>query len=1057
MEGLIHWFSRNHVAGNFLMLIVLIMGATQWTKLKKEIFPETGVDIVSIQVPYPNAAPEEVASGVCAPIEEAIQDVEGIDRITSVASESMGVINAEVDSGFELRDVMDDIKTRVGAVTNLAEDAEEPTIQELLLKAQVLSVAVIAETDEGRLREFAERVRDELLAQDAITQVSLAGVRPYEISIEVPENTLREYGLTLQSVADAVRASSLDLPSGSVRTDAGEILFRTARKRYTAEEFRDITVVTGEDGRRVLLDEIANIVDGFEDGFVQSRINGRAAILVNVFRVGEEDTQEVAAAAKAVLERAPTFLPVGVELSMWNDTSVYLDARMWLLIKNGAVGLLLVFFVLALFLRPSLAALVSLGIPVSFAGAIMLMPWLGVSINMISLFAFILVLGIVVDDAIVVGENVFRRMRRGEEPKIAAPRGTHEVGVIVIFGVLTTAVAFTPMLGLSGVSGKIWPNVPLVVIPTLLFSLVQSKLILPAHLSLLPNLDPDRKVSWLTRLRQHFSHGLERFVEKRYRPVLRVALHNRYVVLALFIGVFTILVSFVGSGWIRFQFFPEVEAELISAKLNMAKGVPAESTAQAVRRLEEAAIALGEKHQDKEGNPIVRTTLASVGSQPFQVGFDAVGGPPVGDHLGEVTVELSPAKLRNQDQLALDLTAEWREMVGGIPGAVALNFRTESQAGGNAIDLEIWGRDIENLEAFSAGVQEQLGRYGWVTDISDNNRQGKRQLMLESLTPQAEALGLRLADVARQVRQGFYGEEAQRLQRGRHEVKVMVRYPAEERRSLSNLERMKIRLPDGHEVPFEQVAVASYGRGYATVERADGNRAIKISADIDESNPKASANKVVQELEAIHLPRLAREFPGVSYGFLGEQKDQRESVQQISQNFLIALLVMYVLMAIPLRSYIQPLIVMSVIPFGLVGAVLGHILMGKDLSIMSMCGIVALAGVVVNDSLVLVDYVNRELAKGQGLVEAVWEAGAARFRPIVLTSLTTFAGLTPMLTETDLQAQFLIPMAISLSFGILFATVITLILVPSVYLVLEDVKRLFSGSPVVGRLRCNAG
>ncbi len=1050
MEALIHWFSRNHVAGNFLMLIVLVMGAFQWSQLKKEIFPETGVDIVSIQIPYPNAAPEEVASGVCAPIEEAIQDVEGIDRVTSVASESIGVINAEIRAGFDLRNVMDDITTRVSAVTNLAENAEEPIIQELLLKSQVLSVAVTAATTEASLREMAERVREELLAQEAITQVSLAGIRNYEISIEVAEHTLREYGLTLQQVADAVRASSLDLPSGSVRTDAGEILFRTARKRYTAAEFRDITVVTQEDGRRVLLDEIAEIIDGFEEGKVESRFNGERTILVNVFRVGDEDTRDVASAAKEVLARAPTFLPVGAHLGIWNDTSKELDGRMSLLMKNGTVGLVLVFLVLALFLRPSLAALVSMGIPVSFAGAIMMMPWLGISINMISLFAFILVLGIVVDDAIVVGENVFRRMRRGEEPRLAAPRGTHEVGVIVMFGVLTTAVAFTPMLGLSGVSGKIWPNVPLIVIPTLLFSLVQSKLILPAHLALLSKLDPERKVSAFTRFRQRFSHGLERFVERQYRPVLKIALHNRYVVISLFVSLFFVSAAYVRSGWIKFQFFPEVEGELISAKLTMANGVPVETTAAAVKKIEEAAQELGRKYQDDEGNSVVRTILASVGTQPFQVGFEAVGGPPLGDHLGEVTVELSPAKLRSK--MAVELTGEWRELVGGIPGAVALSFQSEAESGGNAIDLEIVGRDVEQLEAFSQGVQDRLAKYGWVTDIADNNLDGKRQLKLESLTPQAEALGLRLADVARQVRQGFYGEEAQRLQRGRHEVKVMIRYPEEERRSLESLDEMKIRLPDGSEVPFAQVAVASYGRGYASVERSDGRRAIRISADIDKRNPKASANKVVQELEALHLPQLARQFPGVSYDFLGEQKDQRQSVREIGQNFLIALLIMYVLMAVPLRSYIQPMIVMSVIPFGLVGALLGHILMRTELSIMSMCGIVALAGVVVNDSLVLVDYVNRELGKGQGLVAAVWEAGAARFRPIVLTSLTTFAGLTPMLLETDLQAKFLIPMAISLSFGILFATVITLILVPSVYLVLEDVKRFFTGRAVVERM-----
>jgi multidrug efflux pump subunit AcrB len=1020
MESLIHWFSRNHVAGNFLMLVVLVMGVTQWFKLKKEIFPETGVDIISIQVPYPNAAPEEVATGICLPIEEAIQDVDGIKRVTSRASESVGSVNIEVENGFSLRNVMDDVKTRVDAITNLAENAEEPTIQELLLKTQVLSVAVTADTDERTLRVLAERVRDELIASDSITQVSLAGTRNYEISIEVSEQTLREYGLTFEQVANAVRASSLDLPSGSVKTSGGEILFRTAQKRYTAAEFASITVITREDGSKVQLDEIASIVDAFEDVYVETRLDERSAILVNVFRVGDEDTRAVADASKEVIEQAKSFLPAGVTLEIWNDTSVYLRGRMELLARNGAVGLLLVFIVLALFLKPSLAALVSIGIPVSFAGAIMLMPWLGVSINMISLFGFILVLGIVVDDAIVVGENVFRRI-----------------------GILTTAVAFTPMLGLSGVSGKIWPNIPLIVIPTLLFSLFQSKLILPAHLALLPKMRSNNSPSGFTRFQRFFSHGLETFVEKVYRPVLKVALHNRYLVLVTFVALLGVCGAFVKHGWITFRFFPDVEAELISAKLTMATGVPAEDTARAVKQIEKAAQVLGERYTDSEGKSIIRHMLASVGSQPFQVGFDGVGGAPAGDHLGEVTVELSAAKLRSIT--AVEITAEWRDLVGGIAGATELSFRTDSGSGGNAIDLEIAGRDVKKLEEVSQKIQDQLAKYGWVTDITDNNRDGKRQLKLESLTPQAEALGLRLADVARQVRQGFYGEEVQRLQRGRHEVKVMVRYPEDERRSLENLDQMKIRLPDGSEVSFAEVAVASYGRGYSSVERAEGKRAIKISADIDDRDPKASAKLVAEELERVHFPKLARDYPSVTFSFLGEQQDQRESLTEITNKFVIALIIMYVLMAIPLGSYIQPLIVMSVIPFGLVGAVAGHVLMGTDLSIMSMCGIVALAGVVVNDSLVLVDYVNRQIRADKGVIEAAWEAGAARFRPILLTSLTTFAGLTPMLLETDLQAKFLIPMAISLSFGILFATLITLILVPCIYIMLEDVKRLFIG------------
>jgi multidrug efflux pump subunit AcrB len=1071
MEGIIQWFSRNHVAANFLMAAVLLLGITTWGKLKKEFFPEMSVDMITVTVPFPTATPEEVEKGICVPIEEAIQDLDGIDRLKATAAQGAGTVIVEVANGYDVRSVMDDVKSRVDAIQNFAEEAEEPLIEELLLKSQILSVAVSAETDEKTLRELAERVREGLLAyqpkdvtaKDApklekigkglrkawaffttgglpkITQVELAAVRDHEISIEVSEETLRQYGLTFDQVANAVRSSSLDLPGGSVRTDAGEILIRTEAKSYTEREFRKITVVTQADGSVVTLGDITDVRDSFEQVDIVSRFDGRPAILINVFRVGDQDTNRLAdLVQRYIIEEAPKILPPGVEMEMWQDMSELLRGRMNLLTRNGILGLLYVFIVLALFLRPSLALLVVIGIPVSFAGAIMMMPYTGISINMISLFGFILVLGIVVDDAIVVGENVYSRIRSGEHPRLAAPRGTHEVGVVVIFGILTTAMAFTPMLGLSGVSGKIWPNIPLIVIPTLMFSLVQSKLILPAHLAMLSPYDPDAKPGPIMRVQHFFSRGLERFVEKFYRPTLRVALHHRYIVLSCFISLFLVTIGLVASGWIKFQFFPIVEAESISAKLTMAKGVPFERTETAITKLEAAAEELGENFRTDDGRSVVRHILANAGVQPFVTQFQA-SGVPKDSSVGEVTIELVPSSERE----GIDgekVTSEWRRLTGEIPGVVDLTFQTNSAAGGNAIDLELSGPDLDDLQAATLEVKKALAEFEGVIDIGDSDRVGKRELKL-AIRPEAEAMGLRLQDVARQVRQGFYGDEIQRLQRGRDEVKVFVRYPEAERKQLSDLAQMKIRTRDGGEVPFSTVATAEFGRTYSKISRTDRSRSITITADIDKAT-NTNANEVVADLEKGVLVDLRQRYSQISYSFEGEQKDQRQSVQEMMQKFVIALLGMYVLMAIPLRSYMQPLIVMSVIPFGLVGAVFGHWVMGFVLSIMSLCGMVALAGVVVNDSLVLVDYVNRQRAKGKTIVEAASEAGARRFRPILLTSLTTFAGLTPMLLETEMQAQFLIPMAVSLSFGILFATIITLILVPCVYLMLNDVKKL---------------
>lgn len=1049
MEKLINWFCNNHVAANFLMVVVLVVGLGTWAGLKKEIFPEVGVDMILVKVPYPNATPEEVEKGVNIPIEEAIQDLDGIEQLKSTAAQGMGVVIVEVATGYDVRNLMGDVKTRVDAIQNLAEEAEEPVLEELVIKAQVMSIAVSAETDEKTLRKLTQQVRDGLLNYDggktSITQAELAGVREYEISIEVSEQTLRSFGLTFDQVANAVRASSLDLPGGSVRTVGGEVLIRTEARRYTAKEFAAVTVVTQPDGSVVKLGDIATIRDDFEEVDISSRFDGRPAMLINVFRVGNEDTLEVADTVnKYVYEVAPLILPEEVKLEIWRDESSYLRGRMDLLRRNGLMGLVLVTFVLALFLRPSLALLVALGIPVSFAGAIMLMPFTGISINMISLFAFILVLGIVVDDAIVIGENVYRRIREGEDPREAAPKGTHEVGVVVIFGVLTTMMAFTPMLGLSGVSGKIWPNIPYIVIPTLFFSLLQSKLVLPSHLALLKPYDPNAPVRGLHRLQRVFSHGLESFIDHAYRPVLRFALHNRYLVLVGFIGVLIVVLSLVATGWIRFMFFPKVEADIVSAKIEMAKGVPIEATEEAVDRIEAAAFRLNDEFQDRDGNPIIRHMLASTGTQPFQISIFTAGGIPIDSSLGEVTLELQPAS--NRDITGETIAARWRELTKDIPGAVDLTFQTEAAGGGNAIDLEISGPDLDLLATLADEIKAEMGKIDGVIDIADGNREGKRELKLEIL-PAAEALGLRLHDIAQQVRQGFYGEEIQRLQRGRDEVKVFVRYPEGERKAISNLDQMKIRTRSGAEVPFSAVARASFGRSYASIQRNDRRRSITITADLDKAKD-VNANEVVAALlknaedgKGI-LTKIRNKYPQVRYNFEGEQKDQRQSVQEMGEKALLALLGMYVLMAIPLRSYVQPIIVMSAIPFGIVGAVIGHVLMGFDLSIMSMCGIVALSGVVVNDSLVLVDYVNRHRSESGSIVDAAWEAGAMRFRPILLTSLTTFAGLTPMLLETDIQAKFLIPMAVSLSFGILFATGITLLLVPSIYLILDDATRL---------------
>lgn len=1080
MDGIIKWFSRNHVAGNFLMFAVLLAGASSWFSMRKEIFPEISVQTVLVNIPYPNATPEDVERGVIILVEEAIADVEGIKRINSTANQNAGSVAVEIENGYEVRDVMDDLKTQIDAIDNFPDEAEEPVLREVSLSSSVMSITLVADgADERALTELAEEIKDELLSyqpkdlgvaskirsvltgEPKITKVSISGTREYEISLEISESQLEELNLTLQEVADAVSRYSVDLPAGSIRTDSGEIIVRTIGKKYYASDFAGVPIVSQADGSVVRLGDVAQLRDGFEDVDLSVKYDSERAILIDVFRKGEQDTTQLAKMVEEYVAWKNVQAIDGVKLGIWNDQSVLLEGRIDLLSRNALTGLLLVLVVLTLFLRPSLAVLVALGIPVSFAGGLWLMPMLGISINMISLFAFIVVLGIVVDDAIVTGENVYSRIQGGEHPRIAAYKGTHEVGTVVVFGVLTTAVAFTPMLGLSGVSGKIWPNIPLVVIPTLLFSLVQSKLVLPAHLSLLtPSLregeerPPSRYLrmakwnplrylgmvfSYLFGAQRKVARGMEWFIDHVYAPALRFGLAWRYAMIAAFIALLVFSFVLITSGKIKTQFFPEEEGDILTAKLELAQGIPFEQTREIVDRIEAAAIQLGEKYQLPDGRPVVKHVLASAGTQPYVTGFSPTG-PPVGTELGEVTIELVPAAERAEMGISSqDIVSTWRETVGPIAGVVSLTFKSQTSSGGNAIDISVTGRNREQVSAAVAFAKEGLGKFPGVIEISDSSREGKEELQITNLTRAGESLGFTLGEVARQVRNSFFGFEVQQLQRGRDEVKVMVRLPEKDRETLETLEKLELTTPQGEKVALREVVDYNFGRGPAVINRTDRLPSVKITADVDANT---NANEVMAEYVPNVLAQIESKFPSVRWDLEGEQEDQKSSVREMGVRFLGAVLVIYVLIAIPLKSYFQPLIILSAIPFGLVGAIFGHLLLGINLSIMSMVGVVALAGVVVNDSLLLVEFVNRYREDTGDALKAAYLAGARRFRAIILTSLTTFVGVAPMLAEKDMQARFLIPMAVSLGFGILFATVITLFLVPGLYIVIDDFQRI---------------
>ncbi|MEX2300333.1 MAG: efflux RND transporter permease subunit [Bryobacterales bacterium] len=1045
MQGLTSWFARNGVVANLLMILIIAVGLMTTMSLRLEVFPEISVDIITVSVEYRGAAPEEVEEGVCVRVEEAVQDLDGIKKLTSSASEGMGTVTIEVETGYDTREVLDDVKSRVDAIDTFPEETEKPVIQELTNRFQVINVSIAGDADELTLKRLGEQVRDELTLLPEITQVELKNARPYEISIEVSEEALRRHGLTFDAVAQAVRSSSLDLPGGSVKTASGEILLRTKGQAYRGPEFERLTLMTRPDGSKLQLSDVARVVDGFEDTDQAARLDGMPAVLVQVYRVGDQNALEVVAAVKKYVAEARARLPEGIKIITWADTARILESRMDLLIRNAMSGLVLVFIILALFLRLRLAFWVTLGIPISFLGAIAMMPQLDVSINMISLFSFILVLGIVVDDAIVIGENIFSKQREAESGIEGAVSGVQEVMIPVIFGVLTTVAAFAPMLFVPGNNGKIWRVIPCIVIPTLLFSLVESQLILPSHLA---HQRPKKKRgrpnlvlrAW-TGFFDFFENGLNWFIQKIYRPALNFAVEWRYLTLAAALATLALTFGLVGGGLVKFVFFPVVESDNIVANLTMPMETPVEVTAEAMRRLEASAAQLEKEIKEQTGGTPYEHVLTSVGEQPFRTQASRNAGARnasySGAHLGEVNIELTPSEQRTITSSAL--AARWRDITGGIPGAVELTFTSDLMGGGKAIDIQLAGSDIEELRQVAAEIKTQLSEYPGVIDISDSFRGGKPEVKLD-ITSEAESLGLTRQDLGRQVRQGFFGEEAQRIQRGRDDIRVMVRYPEQQRKSLGDLESMRVRTPDGGEVPFSTVANAAYGRGFATITRVDRQRAINVTAEVDEA--VANANELLADLGAGFLPQLLERHPSVQYSLEGEQRDQMESVDGLFRGFGVAMFAIYAMMAIPFRSYLQPLIVMSAIPFGIVGAIWGHIFLGLDVSLLSLCGVIALAGVAVNDSLVLVTFVNAHREQTGRIKKSVIEAGVTRFRPILLTSLTTAAGVTPLMLERSVQAQFLIPMAVALAFGVLFSTFITLGLVPALYVILEDFQKL---------------
>jgi len=1051
-QGALAWFARNAVAANLLMAFLVCGGLFLLPNVKREVFPEFELDMITINVPYPGASPEEVEQGVVLAIEEAVRGVDDVKEVRSTAGEGVASVIVELILGADRDAALSDIKSAVDRITSLPADAERPIVA--LAKAQraVLSVILYGELEEKPLRALAQRTREALLQHEGITNVELSGERALEISIEVPQNTLRAYGLTIDQVGQVVRSAAVELPGGGVKTAKGEVLLRMNERRDAGDEFEDIVVLAQPDGSVVRIGDIATVRDAFAETDAQASFNGLRAQRIQVYRVGDEGPIEVSDAVREVVAELEHEFPAGVKMALWDDRSEMYAARQDLLLRNSYLGLALVVLVLGLFLEVKLAFWVTLGIPISFVGSLLFLPSIDVSINMISLFAFIVTLGMVVDDAIIVGEAIYKHRSDGMGYLEAAIAGVREVAQPVTFSILTTIIAFMPLLFVPGPAGKFFRNIPLVVIAVLAVSLIESIFVLPAHLSHGKSLVttilayPFRLLELPFRLllkrspidallaqQQRFSRLLEYFVDRIYGGQLLASARWRYTTIAACLALLIATLGLVGGGQVAFRFLPKIDGDVVTARLEMPVGTPVEITKRHQQHMLAIARDLLREHGGED--KISRGVFAEIGGAGFQ-GATASGRSGSGaGHLSDVMVFMVPTDERSVT--AGEFARAWRERVGDIPGAENVGFQyTTGHSGGSPVHVRLSHHDPETLERAAEQLATVVRGYDGTYDIKDGAARGKEQLDIR-LKPSARSLGLSQLELGRQVRGAFFGSEVLRQQRGREEIRVYVRRPLSERRSESHVENLMIRTPGGGEIPLGSAAEIERGRAYTSIQRAGGRRTVDVTADVDPM--RGNGGEIMGNLVTDVLPGLMRDIPGLSYSLEGQGRERAEMMGGLGDGFIVALIAMYGLLAVAFRSYFQPLLVLSAIPFGIVGAVLGHILMGYELSLMTMFGVVALSGVVVNDSLILVVAINRYKEQGMSTFEAVVAGGKRRFRPILLTSLTTFLGLMPMILETSVQARFLVPMAISLGFGVLFATFVILLMVPCAYLVLDDI------------------
>jgi multidrug efflux pump subunit AcrB len=1019
MNASIAWFVRNPIAANLLMLLILASGIIGAMGMGKEVFPSTSINLINISMPYPGAGPREVEEQIVVRIEEAIYNLEGIKHIRSQARQSSGRVTVEIADGYDMANMINDIKARVDSIITFPSDAERAIITEQKMREEVIRVALFGDAGEAVLREYGQRIRNELAALPDVDFVELWGVREPQIDIELSEMDMRRYGISFDDVVGAVRQSSLNLPAGTIRAESGDIQIQTRGQAYYEEDFKRIVVSSRADGTEIKIEDVATVIDGFEERNLRTRFNGENAIFLGITVGKNPDVVATTAAVKDYVNAGSTFLPPGLQLQTWKDYSNMFSGRLTLLSKNAFGGLILVFVVLMLFLRPQLAFWVALGIAIAYMGALWILPSIGLTLNMMSMFSFLLILGIIVDDAIIVGESIYRHQQLGYDGDTAARLGTQAVAKPVLLAVVSTMIVFLPMLFLPGMWPKFLWAIPAVTLVALSFSLVESFWILPSHLAKMqPEKPATTKVGMaLRKVRKKFADGLMDFSHNIYGPFLEKALNWRALTLIGFCLAFALSITLVSAGYIKQRFMPDVPLDFISMRIEMPDGYSAEGKIEITQRAERAAQLLA-------SDPAIKSEIDSADLVANQLSF------MYGDTI-RLLLELQPDM---SGQVSPTLVGErWQSLIGEIPEAKTFNVDASAAGRGNGerITAVLTSNNLDQLTAAALFLKQRMADIPGARNIRDDIHSGRSDIDI-TLRPYANNFGIGLADIARQVRHGFYGAEAQRVPRGRDDVRVMVRYPKQDRTQVDTLDNMRIRTPNGTEVPFYSVAQANYVPGYTRINRQDRQRSVKVSAG--PTAGKLTIDEMAGVLFGEIGPELQQLYPEVVLNKDEQLAEQSEFFAAAAKLFVLALGMIYILMAVEFKSYLKPLGVLSAVPFGIMGAVFGHFIMGLNFSVLSFLGVLAASGVVVNDNLVLIDRINQLREEGLAVKEALMRAGQERFRPIILTSLTTFIGLAPILLETSMQARFLIPMIASLAFGVLFATVVTLVFVPCLYL-----------------------